>query len=214
MLVRERMTTHPVVVRPELPVPDALSLMRERKVRRFPVLDAKDNLVGIVSDKDLLYASPSPTTSLSVWEIQSLLGKLKVEKVMAKQVVTVAEDTPLEDAARLMAEKKIGGLPVMRGKDLVGIITETDIFRSFLDLLGGYRKGVRITAKIASGKGTMARITQAVFQAGGDIVGLGATEDANTSDWEIAVKVQGVEKNKLVEALTPVVKEIIDARGA
>ncbi|MDP3178759.1 MAG: CBS domain-containing protein, partial [Spirochaetaceae bacterium] len=105
MLVRERMTTHPVVVRPEFSVPDALSLMRERKVRRFPVLDAKDNLVGIVSDRDLLYASPSPATSLSVWEIQSLLGKLKVEKVMAKHVVTVSEDTPLEDAARLMADK-------------------------------------------------------------------------------------------------------------
>jgi acetoin utilization protein AcuB len=213
MLVRERMTTHPVVVRPDLPVPDALSLMRERKVRRFPVLDSKDNLVGIVSDKDLLYASPSPTTSLSVWEIHFLLGQLKVEKVMAKEVMTVAEDTPLEDAARIMAEKKIGGLPVMRGKDLVGIITETDIFRSFLDLLGGYRKGIRITAKIGCGKGTIARITQAVFQAGGDIVGFGATESADAADWEITLKVQGVDKQKLVEAMKPVVNEITDARA-
>ncbi|MDP3176891.1 MAG: CBS domain-containing protein [Spirochaetaceae bacterium] len=81
MLVRERMTSHPEIVRPDVSVPDALAIMRQRKIRRFPVLDSKDRLVGIVSEKDLLYASPS--TSLSVWEISSLLGQLKVEKVMS-----------------------------------------------------------------------------------------------------------------------------------
>ncbi|HRO25732.1 MAG TPA: CBS domain-containing protein, partial [Promineifilum sp.] len=129
MLVRELMTPKPIVVSPDTTVPDALHLMRDRKVRRLPVVDSHGRLVGIVSDKDLLYASPSPATTLAVWEIPDLLGKLKVEKVMTRDVFTVAEKTTLEEAARIMADKKVGGLPVMRGPDLVGIITETDLFK-------------------------------------------------------------------------------------
>jgi acetoin utilization protein AcuB len=216
MLVSERMTANPVVVKPEMPVPDALALMRARKIRRLPVLDAKDRLVGIVSDKDILYASPSPSTSLSVWEIHSLLAQLKVEKIMTKDVVTVLEDTPLEEAARIMADMKIGGLPVMRGNALAGIITETDLFRAFVDLLGGRRQGVRVAARVSGAKGTMARVTQAVFAAGGDIVGLGASDSADPTGktWEIVLKVQGVQKDGLVLALKPHVIEIVDVRGS
>jgi len=215
MLVRDRMTANPVIVHPDVSVPDALALMRERGIRRLPVVDAKGKLVGIVSEKDLLYASPSPSTSLSVWEIHTLLGKLKVERVMSKSVVSVAEDTPIEDAARIMAERKIGGLPVMRGDALVGIVTETDLFRVFVDLLGGYRSGVRLTARIGGAKGTMARITQAILDVGGDIVGLGVGDatDAPGQTFKVAVKVQGVDKQKLAEAIKPVVMEIIDVRG-
>ncbi len=214
MLVRDRMTAKPLVVKPDLSVPDALALMKDKKVRRLPVLDAKDKLVGIVSDKDLLYASPSPSTSLSVWEINSLLGKLKVEKVMSKNVVTVSGDTPIEEAARIMADRKIGGLPVVEGGKLVGIITETDLFRAFVDLLGGYREGVRVSATIGGAKGTMARLSHAVFEAGGDIVGLGVSDvvDKTGKTWKIAMKVQGVTKAKLVEALKPVVVSVDDAR--
>ena len=214
MLVRDRMTAKPLVVKPDLSVPDALALMKDKKVRRLPVLDAKDKLVGIVSDKDLLYASPSSSTSLSVWEINSLLGKLKVEKVMSKNVVTVSGDTPIEEAARIMADRKIGGLPVVEGGKLVGIITETDLFRAFVDLLGGYREGVRVSATIGGAKGTMARLSHAVFEAGGDIVGLGVSDvvDKTGKTWKIAMKVQGVTKAKLVEALKPVVVSVDDAR--
>lgn len=215
MLVRDRMTSDPVVAHPELSVPDALALMRERGIRRLPVLDAKGKLVGIVSEKDLLYASPSPTTSLSVWEIHSLLGKLKIEKIMSRNVVAVSGDTPIEEAARIMAERKIGGLPVLQGEKLIGIVTETDLFRAFVDLLGGYRSGIRVTAKIGGAKGTMARIAHAIFEAGGDIVGLGVSDagDTTTQTWKIAVKVQGLQKDKLLDVLKPAVIEIIDVRG-
>lgn len=214
MLVRELMTRQPVTVASDASVPDALRLMREKQVRRLPVLDRHGALVGIVSDKDLLHASPSPATSLAVWEITELLSKLKVEKVMSRRVITVHEETPLEEAARIMADNKIGGLPVMRDDKLVGIITETDLFKSLLTLLGGRRPGIRVTVSLPTAKGTLAKITNAIFNAGGDIwgLGLGEVQGPNGDQWELMFKVQDVPKDKLVEALRPVVNEILDVR--
>jgi acetoin utilization protein AcuB len=214
MLVRERMTPNPITITPSTSVGDALRVMCEKKIKRLPVLDSKGQMVGIVCEKDLLYASPSPVTSLNVWEIHELLGKLVVEKVMTSRVITVGEDQPLEEAARIMEDGRIGGMPVMRGKQLVGIITESDLFKSFLQFLGGRRRGVRVTATIPNAKGTLAHITNAIFGAGGDIVGLASMEnpDPAKQEWEIAVKVQGITQAKLVEVLRPVVREIIDVR--
>lgn len=214
MLVRELMTPNPVTVQPDTSVPEALRLMRQRKVRRLPVVDSQGRLVGIVSDKDLLYASPSPATTLAVWEIPDLLGKIKVEKVMTTDVVTVAEKTPLEEAARLMADRKIGGLPVMQGPDLVGIITETDLFKSLLELLGGRRSGVRIAVASPAVKGELSRITTAIFEAGGNIVGIGMKGILGSygDTAEVVLKVQDVDRDKLVEVLKPVVNEILDVR--
>ena len=113
MLVGERMTKRPITVDPETPFEDALHLMRREKIRRLPVVGKKGKLVGIVTEKDLLYASPSPATSLSIYELHYLLSKLKVHEVMTKEVITVTEYTPLEEAARIMADNKIGALPVM-----------------------------------------------------------------------------------------------------
>lgn len=214
MLVRELMTPNPVTVRPDTSVPDALRLMRERKVRRLPVVDSHGRLVGIVSDKDLLYASPSPATTLAVWEIPDILGKLKIEKVMTHDVVTVSEKTPLEEAARLMADKKIGGLPVMQGPDLVGIITETDLFKNLLELLGGRRSGVRIAVAVPAIKGELSKITTAIFEAGGNIVGIGMKGILGSygDTAEVVLKVQDVEREALVAALKPVVRDVLDVR--
>ncbi|MBN1889073.1 MAG: CBS domain-containing protein [Thermoflexales bacterium] len=215
MLVRECMTRDPITVAPNTPVPVALRLMREKKVRRLPVLDSHGKLAGIVSDKDLLYASPSPATTLAVWEIPDLLAKIKVETVMARDVISVSEDTPLEEAARIMVDNRIGGLPVMQAQTLVGIITETDLFKVLLQLLGGRRPGVRVTATIPGVKGTLAKIAAAIFGAGGDIVGLGLSEavEDNGNQWgKLTVKVQDVSPDTLVEAIRPVVTEILDVR--
>src|SRR5512142_1288209 len=127
MLVGERMTRNPVTISEDANIDDALHMMRERKIRRLPVLDASGKMVGIVSDKDLLHAAPSPATSLSVYEMHYLLSKLTVSRVMSSPVITVSPSTPLEEAARIMADNKIGGLPVVEDARLVGIITETDV---------------------------------------------------------------------------------------
>ncbi|MBP9502432.1 MAG: CBS domain-containing protein [Candidatus Promineofilum sp.] len=214
MLVREIMTPKPVTAKPDMSVPDALHLMQERKVRRLPVVDSHGRLVGIVSDKDLLKAAPSSATTLSVWEIPSLLSNLKVESVMTRDVITVAEKTPLEEAARIMADRKVGGLPVMQGPDLVGIITETDLFKSLLELLGGRRTGIRISVTVPAVKGVLAKVTTAIFEAGGNIVGIGMKGILGSygDTAEIVLKVQDVERDALMAALKPVVSEIVDVR--
>ena len=214
MFVRECMTPNPVTTTPATPVTGALRTMSERKIRRLPVLDGHGKLVGIVSDKDLLHASPSPVTSLSVWEITELLGKLTVEKVMTSEVITVAEETPLEEAALIMADRRIGGLPVMRKQALVGIITESDLFKVLLEMLGGRRSGVRLTVSVSGAKGTLARVSSTIFGVGGDIVGLGVSGIGDTSEmgWVITFKVQDVAQDKLVEAVRPVVDEILEVR--
>lgn len=214
MLVRDRMTLSPVTITPNVSVTEALRLMNEKKIRRLPVLDTAGNLVGIVSDRDLLLASPSPATSLAIWEIHDLLAKLTVDKTMTREVITVTEDTPLEEAARVMVDQKIGGLPVMKGKDLVGIISESDLFKTLLELLGGRRQGVRITVATTGAKGTLADVTNTICEAGGNIVGLGFSEVDSTDGgtWVNTFKVQGVAKDKLVEAIRPHVREIVDVR--
>jgi len=212
MLVRERMSKEPVTITADVSVTEALRLMREKKVRRLPVLDSHGKLVGIVSDKDLLFASPSPVSSLSVWEMNYLLAKLTVEAVMTRQVITVSEETPLEEAARIMADNKIGGLPVMRDGKLVGIVTETDLFKIFLELLGARQPGVRVTALIPSAKGTLAKITSAIFGAGGNIMAFSQSMDASGTRWEVTFKVQDVSRAKLIEVIQPVVENILDVR--
>lgn len=214
MLVRELMTSDPITVAPDVSVPEALRLMRERKVRRLPVVDSHGRLVGIVSDRDLLHASPSQATTLAVWEIPEILGRLKVNAVMQRDVITVSEKTPVEEAARVMADKKIGGLPVMQGPDLVGIITETDLFKMLLELLGGRRAGVRITVGVPAVKGTLAKVATAIFDAGGNIVGIGMKGILGSygDTAHLVLKVQDVEREALLAAVKPVVDEVLDVR--
>ncbi len=134
MLVRDYMTSPTLTINPSTKVEEALRLMRERKIRRLPVTNNTGLLVGIVSERDLLHVSPSPATSLSIWELNYLVMKMHVSEIMTKQVLVVQPGDQLERAAELMLEKKVGGLPVVDDhNELVGIITETDIFRAFIE---------------------------------------------------------------------------------
>ncbi len=211
MLIGERMK-HPVItVRPDTPVNEALNLMRKERIRRMPVVkDGK--LVGIVSERDLLYASPSPATSLSVWEINYLISKITVEEVMTKKVITVTEDTPIEEAARIMADNKIGGLPVMRDGHLVGIITETDLFKVFLELMGARESGVRVTALVPNQRGELAKITQAIANEGGNFIALGIFAGEDPSNALITFKVDGLDKDRVKSIIEPLVINLVDLR--
>lgn len=212
MLVKERMTRNPVFIRPDTPVTEAQALMKREKIHHLPVLDKEEKLVGIVTEKDLLYASPSVATTLSVYEMTSLLAKLKVDKVMSRDVVTVTEDVPLEEAARIMADRRIGGLPIVRGRTLVGMITESDLFRIFIELFGARQKGVRVTVTMPNLKGELARMTQAVAQAGGNIIALGTFLGEDPESGRCTIKVDGVTRDSLESALKPAVKSIDDIR--
>lgn len=211
MLVNERMS-HPVItVSPDTPIMDALRLMESEHIRRAPVVkDGK--LVGIVAQKDLLNASPSPVTSLSVWEIHDLVSKITVKKVMTPKVITIQEDTPLEEAARQMADHKIGGLPVLHGDKITGIITETDIFKTFLELLGAREQGVRLSVLMANQPGQIAKVSQAIFEIGGNIVALGAIAGDDLSTSLVTLKVVGPSQERLKATIEPLVVHLKDIR--
>lgn len=215
MLVQERMTRNPVTVNVDMSMHDALHLMRERKVRRLPVVDKAGKLVGIVSEKDLLYASPSPATSLSVFEINYLVAQIKVGQLMSKPVITVGEDTPLEEAARIMVDNKIGGLPVLdKTGNLVGIITETDLFKVFLELLGARERGLRLTLLVPNKHGMLASLAGTIANLGGDILALGTFAGRKPERGLLTMKVRGVELQALLDAVRPLGIEVLDAREA
>ena len=212
MLVRERMIGHPITIDADTSVTDALNFMRQNRVRRLPVLDKRGRLVGIVAEKDLLYASPSPATSLSVYEIGYLLSKLKVQEIMTREVITVESNCPLEEAARIMIDHKIGGLPVVAGGELVGLITETDIFRVFLEMLGAREQGLRVSLAVPNEPGVLARVAGAVAQLGGDIVALGTSYGEDRTQSRITMKVRGVEEERLPGELEKAGARVLDIR--
>jgi acetoin utilization protein AcuB len=211
MLVGERMS-HPVItIPPDMPVVDALNLLRREHIRRAPVV-REGKLVGIISEKDLLNASPSPATSLSVWEMNYLLSKITVGEVMTKNVKYVSEGTPIEEAARIMADNKIGGLLVMRGESIVGIITETDLFKLLLELMGAREAGTRATVVIHEQRGELAKLTQAIALAGGNFVAFGQFTGQDHTTRLVTFKVSGLDEKKVRELIQPLVKEVIDIR--
>jgi acetoin utilization protein AcuB len=212
MLVGNRMS-HPVItITPETTFEDAHSLMEKEHIRRLPIVNKDGNLVGIVTKSDLLKASPSKATLLDKWEINTLMNTMPVEKIMTKDVITIIEDMPLEEAARIMADKKISGLPVVSGDKVIGMLTETDIFKVFLEVMGARQPGIRVTFKLINKPGQLAKISRAVCEIGGDIIAMGTFSGESSGEGEMMMKVSGVELEALKNALTPHIVELEDAR--
>jgi len=178
MIISRVMTKNPVFIHPDITINEARSLMEKKKIGHLPVLSKDNELVGIMTKEDLNRASPTVATSLDVFEISYLLSKIKVKDVMEKKVRTVEENEVVEEAARIMADNSIGCLPVMRGKLLVGIITDTDIFNVFINAFGARRPGLRITLSIDEKPGQLARLSQAITDKNGNVASF------VTSDWE------------------------------
>lgn len=214
MVVKRVMTPNPFTVFNDTPLSEAQALIRREKVHRLPVLDKHKKLVGIISEKDLLYAAPSPATTLNVYEMGELLYKLKVEGIMTKKVITVTEDTLLEDAARILVDNDIGGLPVMRDEHLVGIITESDIFKLFIELFGTRQRGMRVTLRLPDELGEIARVTSAIAEAGGNIISLGTFPGDDPTNMICTTKVAGLGVEELREVCSPLVEEVMDIREA
>ncbi|HEX7588356.1 MAG TPA: CBS domain-containing protein [Anaerolineae bacterium] len=127
-LVKDWMTPDPITIDPHTTLPEAGRLMKECNIRRLPVIE-NGRLVGIATLGDIREASPSNATSLSIYELNYLLSRLTVDEIMTRDPISVEPDTSIDAAARLMLERKIGGLPVVDGGKVIGIITESDIFR-------------------------------------------------------------------------------------
>ena len=212
MLVKERMSYPVITVHPDMPIMDALDLMKKEHISRFPVIDKRGRLVGIVSKEDILHAAPSDASSLNVWEVNYLISKIIIKMVMTPNVVTIDEDTPLEEAARIMADNKFGGLPVLRKGKVVGIITETDLFKIFLEMLGAREQGIRLAALVPNVSGELAQLTKAVFDIGGNVLSLGTFLGEGTENREVVMKIKGASAEAITEAIHPFVERIVDIR--
>jgi acetoin utilization protein AcuB len=212
MLVGERMSKQVITIRPEIPIQEALVMMHKEHVRRFPVIDPHGRMIGLVSESDLMNASPSEATSLSVWELNYLISKITVERVMTRKIITTTEDTPLEEAARIMADNKIGSLPVMQGESVIGIITETDLFKIFLELLGARESGVRVTVIVFDKPGKLYELTGAIQSVGGNIIALGTFLGESTQNRTVTFKVSNVGLEQIKQVITPFVERIVDIR--
>ncbi|SDG78731.1 CBS domain-containing protein [Desulfosporosinus hippei] len=154
MYVRQFMTAQVFTVGPDKSIADTMALMREKKISKLPVVE-KGKLVGFVTDGDLREVSPSPATTLSIFELNYLIAKTPIREVAIKKVITCHPDTQIEDAALMMRDHKIGGLPVIEEGKVVGIITGSDILDAFLDIMGFRSPGQRVTIETKDQIGVM-----------------------------------------------------------
>jgi acetoin utilization protein AcuB len=212
MFVRDRMSSPAVTITPDTPLQTALNLMHKHRFRRLPVVDEKGRLVGLVSERDLLYASPPPATLLSGLGLNHLLTELRVDEIMTRNVLTATPDTFVEDAARLMVENKVGGLPVVdEDNQVVGVITETDVFRVFIELYRAGHAGLYLTLKAPDRAGLMVELSKAVLGLGGYIVGLSSSYDEATGHYRLVIKGQEIDKERIVALLASLGYHVIEA---
>ena len=211
MFVKNYMTVDPVTVSPEDNFHQAMHILRKRGVRHLPVME-KERLVGIVVEKDLLSNQPSPATTLSLYEIYSLLETLRVRQMMSRPVITVDGDCPLEEAARIMVEHKISCLPVMDGETLVGIITETDVFKALVEVLGGKEESLRFTLRMPDKVGQLAKIANRIADAGGNI--LAVTNSGVKADGfrEVMIKATGANLDAMRSQVESSEAQIVEIR--
>jgi len=196
MFVRDCMTRDLVTVRPESDPLAAVALLKCGKFRRLPVVDAEDKLVGIVTGNDL-QAFLSQAESPGVIRRQH-----RVDQVMSRDVVTVSPDCPLEEAASLMVEHKVGSLPVVDDGWVLGIITETDIFKQFAAVLGGGTDSLRLTVQVPDVPGELAELAGRVAQVGGNISSVVAYGADRAGRINVMLRVEMADREAVLEAVS------------
>ncbi len=198
MYVKNRMTKDPITISANAPITDAVALMREKNLKRIPVMD-RDKVVGILTQSDVQKVSPTKATSLSIFEINYLLSKTTVKDAMTKKPITIDSDSLLEEAAVIMRQERIGTLPVVENGKLVGIITESDIFDAFIDLLGFKDIGSRITIEAKDVPGALAEISDIFKSFGLNITHIAVYRGEGTSD--VVIRSDAVDTSDLEKKL-------------
>ena len=194
MRVSKWMSPKVVTLQPTDSISVAIHVMKEKRIRRIPIVNGNGKLVGIVSDRDLKDVSPSRATTLDIWELHAVLDKLKIADVMTKKPWTVSPEAPIEKAAALMLEKRVEGLPVLDGKgNLVGILTEGDVFRALVDITGASKTHTRVNLVIPDRAGSIREVADAVRAQGGTIFSiLSSTSKVPAGKRELVMRVEGV----------------------
>ncbi|HIE37507.1 MAG TPA: CBS domain-containing protein [Anaerolineae bacterium] len=213
MLVKERMTPHPLTMEPTVSITEAHRYMKENNIRHLPIVRKDGKLVGLLTRETLMRAMPSSVTTLSIWEMNYALNRVKVRDVMVRDVITVGEDVPIEQAARTMVENKIGCLLVMRDDSLAGIITDTDMLTTLMELMGARHAGVRVTIQAPDVPGELAKVTAVIAELGGDIVAGGTYPAEEPLKANITFKIRHVPQDDLVAGLRALEGiEVLDVR--
>ncbi len=196
MFVRDCMTTNPIVISPSTPVMEAINILKKNKIRQLPVVD-KSRLVGLVTRYELMTVSPSPASTLSVYEMNYLLSKMEVKEVMIKKPVTVEPSTTIEEAALVMRDNKLDALLVTEKDKLVGIITESDIFDQLIKIFGFRKAGSRIVVETEDRVGLLADIVDEVRNLGINLLGVAIAEKSDHKV-QIMIRVSTADPTELV----------------
>jgi acetoin utilization protein AcuB len=199
VFVKDYMTAAPITITPATPVLEALEIMKRHEIRHLPVAD-RGKLVGLVTERGLLTVSPSPATTLSVYEMNYLLAKMTVKEAMVKSLITTTPAATIEDAALIMRDKKVGCLPVLEAAEMVGIITQTDIFDSLVDIFGLRKAGVRIVVETRNRLGVLADILGVVRENNIHVIGV-ACLDRDDGKVYIMLRLRTAKPETIVESL-------------
>ncbi len=198
MLIRDWMTREVTTVSKDTSMLKASKIFKDNDFRRLPVVDEQGKLVGIVTDRDIKDASPSKATTLDVHELYYLLSEIKIKDIMTPNPFTIKVDDSLEKAAIKMLEKKVEGLPVVDEKgEVVGIITETDIFKALVNITGAYQGGIKIGVKISSEQGSLKPVLDLLRSHGARINSVLTSHDRVEQGFRhVYMRIQDMEKSK------------------
>ena len=199
MLVKDWMTTDPITVGPETSVMKASQLMKENNIRRLPVVDEDNKIVGIVSDRDLKEASPSKATTLDVHELYYLLSELKVKDIMTRKVITITPKTTVEKAAVIMLERKVTGLPVVNEQDaIIGILSQGDVFRVLTTITGIYRGGTVFSFLLEDRPGSIKDVADVIRKHGARMASiLSSYELCEEGTRNVSIRISDMAPDKL-----------------
>jgi len=215
MLIKDLMTPNPIHISPYRSVAEAGEAMEKHRIRHLPVLDDDGRVLGLVTRSSLGQALPGMGTGLTRFEFKYLTSSTQVREVMVKEPARIREDEAVEEAARVMNEDRISSLLVMRDEELVGIITDTDLFGALLGLMGARRPGVRLTVHVPDRAGELAQVAAAIAEPGGSVSAVGGWHIKDAQDVYGAMwKIENLTQEQVVAAVGQLPEvTIVDVRG-
>ena len=208
MIIADRMRKNPITATPDMSISEASSKMKAEKIHRMPVLDEDKHLVGVISEKDILLAAPSPASTLSAYEINYLLSRLKVKNIMSRNPLTITKDTTIEEAVKLMAENDLSCLPVMEGGYLVGIVSKSNLLKILLEMLGDKYPGIRVEALVEDRVGVVSSLSDQFATAGINIISLGTLEGPSPNLRVLTFKLGNATEEQVRKIMEPVSKSL------
>ncbi len=198
MLIKDWMSTPVITVGPDESMMKASKLLKDKNIRRLPVVDDKGKLIGILSDRDIKEASPSKATTLDVHELYYLLSEIKVKDIMTKNPVRLKPEDSVEKAAVLLSEKSLGALPIVDEDDsVVGIITEKDMYDILIEITRVRDGGVQMGFQLPRTPGALKPILEDLANSGAKILSIITVYPKGQPDRRAFIRIDEMEKSEL-----------------